>query len=75
VTLNHHPDFPSARYDVLKLHRDSSQASGLLKGRLEHVATGQQFDFASAAALLYELLKQSQGAAVHGETVSDNHAD
>ena len=59
MTLNHHPDFPSARYYVLKLHRDSSQATGLLKGRLEHVATGEQVDFASAAALLYALLNQT----------------
>jgi hypothetical protein len=57
VTLNQHPDFPSARCYVLKLHRDASPAAGALKGRLEHVASGEQFDFASAEALLHELLR------------------
>ena len=68
MTLNHHPDYPSARYYVLKLHRDSSLSNGLLKGRLEHVATGKQVDFTSAAALLYALLQQTQGAAHLSET-------
>jgi hypothetical protein len=57
MTLNHHPEFPSARCYVLKLHRDATPAAGALKGRLEHVASGEQFDFASAEALLNELLR------------------
>ena len=52
MTLNHHPDFPSARYYVLKLHRDSDPARSVLRGRIEHVASGEHFDFASAPALL-----------------------
>jgi hypothetical protein len=43
---------PSRRSYVLKLHRDAAPASGLVFGRLEHIATGHCFVFSNVAELL-----------------------
>ena len=56
MTLNPHPAYPSARCYVLKLHRDAAPQSGRLRGRLEHVASGESIDFDSNAALLDALI-------------------
>jgi hypothetical protein len=42
---------PSRLSYVLKLHRDADPAAGLLCGRLENLASGRRFDFASAQEL------------------------
>jgi len=63
MTLHHHPDFPSGRYYVLKLHRDADPARGGLRGRVEHVASGDHFDFASAPALLAVLARHLEDTA------------
>lgn len=62
MTLHHHPDFPSARYYVLKLHRDADPARGDFSGRVEHVASGDHFDFASAPALFAVLARHLEDA-------------
>jgi len=44
--------YPQAQSFVLKLHRDAAPAEGRLIGRLEHVASGRQFDFNTAEELI-----------------------
>jgi 2-polyprenyl-6-methoxyphenol hydroxylase-like FAD-dependent oxidoreductase len=56
MTLNQHPNYPSARCYVLKLHRDAAPQLGHLCGRLEHVASGECVDFESNHALLEALI-------------------
>ena len=55
MVLNPLASYPSARSYVLKLHRDCQPQQGDLRGRVEHIATGRHFDFASAAELLERL--------------------
>lgn len=52
MALNPHPIFPAAGACVLKLHRDAQPETGQLFGRVYHVATSDNADFASAQALL-----------------------
>ena len=52
MSLDPRPLFPSALVFVLKLHRDCRPDSGLWFGRLEHLASGRQGEFASGADLL-----------------------
>jgi hypothetical protein len=52
MVLNPLPIYPSAGRYVLRLHRDSLPQQGQLFGRIEHVASGDATDFASAADLL-----------------------
>lgn len=59
MTLNPHPDHPSAGCYVLKLHRDAAPRRGRLCGRLEHVASGELVDFANADALLAWLVQHA----------------
>lgn len=51
MSLDPRPPYPQALCYVLKLHRDSSPATGRLQGVLEHVASGDVIPFQSAAAL------------------------
>jgi hypothetical protein len=62
MTLNAITNFPSSRCYVLKLHRDAVPATGLVIGRLEHIASGAHVDFASDQGLLAALLKLSAAA-------------
>jgi hypothetical protein len=59
MTLNPHPNYPSSGCYVLKLHRDAQPASGALNGRLEHIVSGDSFEFASAEALVDWLLEHA----------------
>jgi hypothetical protein len=59
MTLNPHPNYPSNGCYVLKLHRDAQPERGALNGRLEHIASGDSFDFASAEALVGWLLEHA----------------
>lgn len=52
MILETHPSYPNALAYVLKLHRDARPGIGRVMGRLENVATGEQFVFASAEELL-----------------------
>jgi hypothetical protein len=52
MTLNNSASYPQATSFVLMLHRDAAPAEGNLVGRLEHLATGQRFHFASADELI-----------------------
>jgi len=56
MTLDSVTSYPSSRAYVLKLHRDSGAPPARFAGRLENLATGRQFEFASAAGLLALLL-------------------
>jgi hypothetical protein len=56
MTLNPIPTHPSSQCYVLKLHRDSQPAQGLISGLLEHVATGKSISFDDAAGLVAALL-------------------
>lgn len=52
MILATHPSYPNARAYVLKLHRDARPGAGRVMGRLENVATGEQFAFSNADELL-----------------------
>jgi hypothetical protein len=52
MVLDTAPLYPSDRAYVLKLHRDATPGSGRIFGRLENVASGEHFVFASADELL-----------------------
>lgn len=68
MTLNPIPSHPSSLCYVLKLHRDSQPAQGLISGLLEHVATGQSISFDDAAGLVAALMAHAGTEAVrsHG---------
>lgn len=53
MTLDTLTSHPSGRSYVLKLHRDARPQLGLLFGRLESMASGRSFVFASADELLH----------------------
>lgn len=78
MVLNPHPIYPSAGRYVLRLHRDSLPQQGQLFGRIEHVASGDATDFASAAELLDWLARhapqENDGALApgHHPTPKDN---
>ncbi|EWS54397.1 MULTISPECIES: hypothetical protein [Methylibium] len=56
MTLNAVPSHPGSLCYVLKLHRDSRPAQGLIAGLIEHVATGESVPFDDAAQLVAALL-------------------
>ena len=64
MTLNPHPSYPSQRSYVLKLGPDARPADGLISGRLEHINSGDSFEFDSAAALLALLQAHVAAAAL-----------
>ena len=59
MILSTHPSYPNALAYVLKLHRDARPGIGRVMGRLENVATGEQFVFANADELLACLARDS----------------
>lgn len=59
MTLNPQPTYPSLGSYVLKLHRDASPQLGQLRGRLEHIGTGEAFEFADAAGLVAGLARHA----------------
>lgn len=59
MTLNPQPTYPSLGSYVLKLHRDALPNQGKLRGRLEHIATGEGFEFADAEALVTGLARHA----------------
>ena len=67
MILKTQASYPQARSFVLKLHRDAAPAEGRLIGRLEHVASGRQFNFNSAEELIACL---AQGVAEAGQEPS-----
>lgn len=62
MTLNPHPNHPSAGCYVLKLHRDALPQRGELCGRLEHIVSGDGIDFVSIESLLAWLLPHAAQA-------------
>jgi hypothetical protein len=52
MTLARTTEHPGQRSYVLKLHRDADPARGVLRGRVENLATGRHFEFDDAAQLL-----------------------
>lgn len=65
MTLNAIPSHPSSQCYVLKLHRDSQPAQGLISGLLEHVATGHSIPFDDAGGLVAALLAHAASDAAH----------
>ncbi|MBI5716774.1 MAG: hypothetical protein HZC37_03710 [Burkholderiales bacterium] len=59
MTLNPQPTYPSLGCYVLKLHRDALPQQRQLRGRLEHIATGEGFEFADAEALVAGLARHA----------------
>jgi hypothetical protein len=57
---------------VLKLHRDARPGQGPLHGRLEHMASGERNDFASADGLVDWLLKHAARTHPHGVPLSSS---
>ena len=63
MTLSMHPQYPTTRSYVLKLHRDAMPQLGKVAGRLENLTSGHCFDFSNAEQLLACL---AQDAALSG---------
>jgi len=59
MTLHSLSNYPSARTYVLKLHRDAAPAQWHLVGRLEHIASGDHFDFSNGEDLLAWLVQRA----------------
>ena len=59
MILDARASLPSARSYVVKLHRDAVPGEGQLKGRLEHIASGEHVDFDNASELLAWLLRHA----------------
>jgi hypothetical protein len=57
MILATHPSYPASRAYVLKLHRDARPGAGRFIGRIENVASGEAFAFASAEELLACLVR------------------
>jgi len=59
MTLNPLPTYPSLASYVLKLHRDALPHEGRLRGRIEHIASGEGFDFADGESLIAGLARHA----------------
>ncbi len=57
MPLNPIPTHPRERSYVLWLHRDAPVHPDRFFGRIEHLATGERFDFTSTSSLLFWLLQ------------------
>jgi hypothetical protein len=51
-TLQTASPYPHSRAFVLKLHRETDVLRGVLRGRIEHVASGLRGEFSGAEQLL-----------------------
>ena len=60
MVLSPNASYPHERSYVLKLHSDASPRLGQIVGRLEHVASGRQFQFTSGEELLACLIKAAE---------------
>ncbi len=60
MVLSPNASYPHDRSYVLKLHTDTSPRHGHIVGRLEHVASGRQFQFTSGEELLACLIKAAE---------------
>jgi hypothetical protein len=60
MVLSPHASYPHERSYVLKLHSDASPRQGRIVGRLEHVASGRQFQFTSGEELLACLINAAE---------------
>ncbi len=52
MVLNTQASYPHGHTYVLKLHRDAAPQHGRVVGRLEHIDSGRQLAFESAAELI-----------------------
>jgi hypothetical protein len=59
MTLSIYASHPHTHTYVLKLHRDAAPQLGCIVGRLEHLDSGEHFDFASAEELIACLVRAS----------------
>jgi hypothetical protein len=59
MTLDLAPHYPSSLSYVLKLHRDAAPGRGQICGRLENIASGRSFRFASVEELLNGLARDA----------------
>ena len=69
MVLSSHASYPHDRSYVLKLHCDASPRQGRIVGRLEHVASGRQFQFTSGEELLACLI---DAAELQGRTAQES---
>lgn len=53
------PAHPDERRYVLSLHRDALARPDRFFGRIEHVASGEHFDFSSTSSLVFWLLQHT----------------
>ena len=57
MTLKPYASYPQARAYVLTLHSDAAPSEGRFIGRLEHLVSGRQFHFTTAAELIACLVR------------------
>jgi hypothetical protein len=62
MVLNAHSSYPQALTYVVKLRQDVAIEEGRVTGRLEHLASGHQFDFDSVEELVACLLEDATKA-------------
>jgi len=58
--LDTQPIYPVAGAYVLQLHRDARTEDGRWIGRIEHVASGESFEFATREALVAWLVAHAR---------------
>lgn len=58
MPLTSHVTHPARRHYVLKLDRDAAPSRGTLSGRIENLATGRHFDFATLDELVSGLAQE-----------------
>lgn len=59
MPLDLHPAYPFAGAFVLKLHQDCRPDLGTWRGRIEHIASGAQWDFRSTDELIAGLVRMT----------------
>jgi len=76
MSLHSHANHPSALAYVLKLHHDADPQHGLLRGRIEHIASGDHFEFGSRELLLSWLAAHAAGVnATTGGSADEDDPD
>lgn len=59
MTLRTVPAAPEERRYLLSLRRDALAQPDRFSGRIEHVASGEHFDFSSTSSLIFWLLQHT----------------
>jgi len=59
MVLSPHSSYPQSLAYVIRLHHDCASDARVFAGRVEHVASGRQFEFRSAEELIACLVRDA----------------